>query len=468
VFVKSLPYTDPIEYVRLFMHEPWCIFLDSADHHTPVETTNRYSYLGFWPFEYVSFKDQAIVSSDNKVLSEDEPFRYLQRLFAPYKLDNIAELPPFQGGLMGFLSYDLCYQTEPTLPSPSSTLRYPYYCLGFYDSIMAFDHHDKKAYFLATGIPNQSDAKRKLHAQQKWRQFSARIKHRKQSKQAQDKAPPRCALSANFSQSAYCAAVNTVKQAIKDGELFEANISQCFSGTLGDDYDLCSLYQNLRASNPAPFSAYFKTDEVALLSSSPERFIRADGAQVQTRPIKGTVKRSAIPGVDQTLKQQLVASAKDRAENIMIVDLMRNDLSKVCTPHSVQVTKLCGVETFPSVHHLVSVVEGTLAPEYDVFDLLRATFPGGSITGAPKIAAMQYISAIEPIPRGPYCGSMIALGFNGYFDSSILIRTLCVNGQALSLHCGGAVVLDSDPLAEYHETLTKAGALYAVVTGEAL
>jgi para-aminobenzoate synthetase component 1 len=224
------------------------------------------------------------------------------------------------------------------------------------------------------------------------------------------------------------------------------------------------LYCRLRKKSPTPFSAYFFWGDMFLLSSSPERFLKLTGKHVETRPIKGTRPRGLTHIEDEQLKNDLLSSEKDHAENIMIVDLLRNDLSRVCEPHSVQVPALCALESYAAVHHLVSVVQGTLKKEYTAVDLLKATFPGGSITGAPKIRAMELIAEIEPTARGPYCGSLGYIGFQGDMDCSIVIRTFGIKNKKITFQAGGAVTLDSDPAAEYEETLIKARALQLTLT----
>ncbi|HVT62913.1 MAG TPA: anthranilate synthase component I family protein, partial [Legionellaceae bacterium] len=246
---------------------------------------------------------------------------------------------------------------------------------------------------------------------------------------------------------------------IKEGDIFEVNLAQRFSAPFTNPEQSYALYQRLSQINPSPFSAFLNFGECKILSASPERFIRLENRCVETRPIKGTRARHVDPIQDKQHISELLNSEKDFAENIMIVDLMRNDLAKVCEDDSIIVTQLCAHEVYPTVHHLVSVIRGQLKVSKTAFDLLKAVFPGGSITGAPKIRAMQIIAELEPHCRGPYCGNLILLGFDGYMDSSILIRTFVLNKDKLTFHAGGAVVLDSDPKMEYEETLIKAYAL---------
>jgi para-aminobenzoate synthetase component I len=260
--------------------------------------------------------------------------------------------------------------------------------------------------------------------------------------------------------------VHRVIDYIDAGDVFQVNVSQCFNTKFPGNYSSMAVYEKLRQLNPAPFSAYLNFPSVTLLSSSPERFLQLSARYIETRPIKGTRKRVAGPIADQLMVNDLLTSEKDRAENIMIVDLLRNDISKVCDDYSVKVTKLCGIESYPTVHHLVSVITGQLKPEHDALDLLKATFPGGSITGAPKVRAMAIIAELEGTQRGPYCGSIGYIGFNGDMDTSITIRTFVIKGDEIYFQAGGGIVADSVPTAEYHEALTKAAALITTLVGQ--
>jgi len=250
---------------------------------------------------------------------------------------------------------------------------------------------------------------------------------------------------------------------IEAGDIYQANITQRFRARLPSGFDRLSLYQALRTRNPATFGAYLDFGATAILSSSPERFLKVAEGRVETRPIKGTRPRGRGPAEDKALAAELLASAKDRAENLMIVDLLRNDISRVCKIGSVKAPTLFGLESYATVHHLVSVVTGELAEGRSAVDLLRACFPGGSVTGAPKIRAMEIIAELEPTSRGPYCGSIGYLSADGGMDSNIVIRTYCLQGQDLTFQVGGGIVADSDPQAEYEESLDKAKALIEVL-----
>ena len=253
-----------------------------------------------------------------------------------------------------------------------------------------------------------------------------------------------------------------VKEYIYAGDVFEVNLAQRFK-CIFSNKNSTDLYLKLRDSNPAPFSAYVNIGETTILSSSPERFIKLENNKIEARPIKGTIKRSMLDFDDRKLAKTLQQSPKDRAENIMIVDLMRNDLSRVAIPSSVSVDILCGLETYTNVHHLVSVITAELKHNHDSISLLQTCFPGGSITGAPKIRVMEIIDELEPQRRGPYCGSLGYIGGNGNLDLSILIRSIVIKGDNLTFHSGGAITLDSDPEQEWNETLLKAESLKTIL-----
>jgi para-aminobenzoate synthetase component 1 len=273
-------------------------------------------------------------------------------------------------------------------------------------------------------------------------------------------------MTSNFARPAYEAAVARVVEYILAGDIFQANLSQRFLAELPPGLDAFGLYLRLRQRNPAPFAAYLDAGGVQIASASPERFLELRGRQVETRPIKGTRPRGATPEEDRRLGEELLGSEKDRAENVMIVDLLRNDLSRVCRDHTVLTPEICVLESFATVHHLVSTVTGELRPGLDAVDLLRATFPGGSITGAPKIRAMEIIAELEPTARGPYCGAIGWMGADGWMDTSITIRTFAIRDGKVAFQAGGGIVADSDPAAEYEETLAKARALLDSLRGE--
>lgn len=448
----EVAYVEPFQALRMLSPSDKVIFFDSANFRPEL---GRYSYIALDPFLTLKFQQEKTYLDG--CYREAEPFALLEECFQNYQLDTIADLPPFQGGVAGVFCYDLLTQFEQvTLPNNSTA---PEMFLGFYDLVLAFDQTEKKAWIFSSGFPELDPVKRQQRAEQRYQEMLIKLQQIPEPLPAYELSE----IVSNFTEQEYCCAVEKIKQYIFDGDVFEVCLSQRFSCHYQDEVNPLSIYQRLRAINPAPFAAYLKFDELTLLSASPERFLQLRNNIVESRPIKGTCKRSNDPQIDQELAQALLTSEKDRAENAMIVDLLRNDLSKVCKDGTVNVANFAQLESYATVHHLVSSVTGELRPESNAIDLLQAAFPGGSITGAPKVRAMQIISEIEPDNRSAYCGNLVYLGFDGCMDSSILIRTMVMYQNELSFHAGGAVVLDSDPLSEYQETLNKAKALHTTL-----
>jgi len=445
---QEIAYHDPFPMFSAFAHKKGAIFLDSAG-------IGRYSFWAMDPLKTLTSKNGEIYFQGKTF--EGDPFLVLQESLKEFKLAPHTDLPSWQGGVAGYFSYDLCHHLE-KLPRPGlDDFEFPDLVLGYYDVVAAYDHQDKKAWVFSTGYPEHVEEKRLKGAQRRLDEFLKQLAEAKPLSLGQPDALP--GLNCNFTPETYQESVQKVIDYIYAGDIFQANLSRRLSANLPEGYDFLSLYGKLRQENPAPFSAYFNAAPTNILSSSPERFLKLDQGSVETRPIKGTRRRSEDPKLDLELAQELLNSEKDQAENIMIVDLMRNDLSKVCEPFSVQVPSLLALETYATVHHLVSTVTGTLKQGLDAVDLLRATFPGGSIAGAPKIRAMEIIAELEQVQRGPYCGSIGYIGFDGTMDLSITIRTLAAQGNKICFQIGGGIVADSTPFGEFQETETKAVAL---------
>lgn len=445
-YVTDIPYLSPEALIAVLPRDG-LLFLDSSRYDPML---GRFSFLAVSPFQIIEPPE----------LIFDSLTEQLKRFTLP-RLDN---LPPFQGGAAGMLGYELGRHLEKLPPLKQNDLGFPESIVGLYDLVIAWDHTLQKAWIFSSGFPYLEEPKRATHAKNRLDWALASISRVKTLEPV-----PSFSLSADnivstFTQSEYEHAVQQVIEYIRAGDIFEANISQRFSAILPDEIEPFDLYRKLRRLNPAPFSAYLQFKDYTIASASPERFLKLENRLVETRPIKGTSRRDEDPILDKRNAQRLEQSEKDRAENIMIVDLMRNDLSRVCLPHSVKVPQLCKLESFATVHHLVSVVQGELMPQKTAVDLIRATFPGGSITGAPKIRAMEIISEIEPTVRGPYCGSMGYIAFNGEMDFSITIRTFAMANRHLTFQVGGAITVDSNPAEEYQETLVKAAALQRTLT----
>jgi para-aminobenzoate synthetase component 1 len=464
--VEEIYTTDPLKLFHYFASSPGAIFFDSSKQ---IADLGRYSFIGLSPFLSMRSKNGQIILSGEqyKIIENACPFAELQKHLARFSLKTLPGLPPFQTGAAGLFSYDLVHHLEKIPPFKTDDMQFVDMAIGFYDLVIAFDNLFNKAYIFSSGYPELELSAREQRAKTRldWLLNEiAKINTSPEPNQIPIRAQD---IQSNFSKTAYLQAVEKTRDYILAGDLFEGTVSQRFKAILPDTLTPYDLYLRLRQVNQAPFSGYFNIDNQQIIASaSPERFLKLHNHKVETRPIKGTRPRSQNPIEDKKLIAELQSSEKDQAENVMIVDLMRNDLSRVCLDHTVTVPQLCKVETYPTVHHLVSVVQGTLQPDLGPVDLLRATFPGGSITGAPKIRAMEIIAEVEPTSRGPYTGSLGYISFDGNLDSSILIRSFCIQNNQVTFQVGGAIVLDSNPLQEYEETHVKAKGLMRALTGE--
>jgi para-aminobenzoate synthetase component 1 len=366
---------------------------------------------------------------------------------------------PFLGGAVGYFSYDLCHFVERLPSTAMNDFNLPESYFAFYDTIAAFDHLEGKTYIVATGFPEMEErerlrrAKMRLEEMKRWLCLGHPVIAVNRSLK-QDKE---ITLKSNFTHEEYIKAANRVREYIAAGDVFQVNLSQRFEADL--EIPPYELYKRLRRVNPAPFASYLNFPDITIASASPERFLKVQGDSVETRPIKGTRPRGRDNIEDQRLAQELIHSTKDRAENVMIVDLERNDLGRVCRYGTIRVTELAILETFPTVFHLTSTIVGKLHQGKSDIDLLKATFPGGSITGAPKVRAMEIIDELEPTKRSVYTGSIGYLSFNGDLDINIVIRTFLIKEGRAYFQVGGGIIYDSDSEAEYMETLDKARAL---------
>jgi para-aminobenzoate synthetase component 1 len=452
------PWPDVEHALAAFTDQPGLLLLDSA---LVREPTGRYSLLAADPFE-TFVVERGVFGSD--------PFAPIAGRLREFETETIAGLPPFQGGAAGLISYELGTAFERVPRARHDEFQLPDLAVGLYDWVIAWDHRDRRAWVISHGFGATNLADRERRARQRLEfvrgrlatSAAAPVPHPRISLPpsrlaAQFPAPGLDGLTSNFSRDAYLRAAARTIEWIFAGDIFQANLSQRL--LYPAQIDPITLARRLRACNPAPFGGAFLFDDWAVVSASPERFITVRDGEVETRPIKGTRRRPPAPEADLFTRDELRESQKDQAENVMIVDLLRNDLSRVCAPGSIRVPQLCGVETYETVQHLVSEVRGSLENERTVWDLWRAVFPGGSITGAPKVRAMEIIAELEPTVRGPYCGSLFYVGCDGACDSSILIRTFVCRHGWISCGVGGGIVADSDPAAEYEETLHKAAGM---------
>ncbi|WP_336491239.1 aminodeoxychorismate synthase component I [Methylobacterium nigriterrae] len=458
MWTREIPFIDAIAAAERLARLPGLAFLDSAMHH---DTLGRGSTVAADPFARFRYRDGG-ASLDGRPLPGG-PIEALRACLAPYRLAPDPDAP-FPGGAIGYLAYDLGQSLERVAVPPRRAGLTDDIAVNLYDTVLAIDHESGTCRLVATGFPETEPAARQARAEARLSAFARLLASPAEPGPARQHAAP-LAWRSNFDRQAYEAAVEKVRDYIRAGDIYQANIAQRFSAALPPGFDPFALYHRLRETNPATFGAYLAFEGLTVASSSPERFLKLDGRQVETRPIKGTVRRVADPEADRALAAALQATPKERAENIMIVDLLRNDLSRICEPHSVTVPVLCGLESYASVHHLVSVVTGTLREGMDALDLIAATFPGGSITGAPKLRAMDIITEIEGDARELYCGAIGRIGFDGSLDTAIAIRTVFMNGREAVLQAGGGVTLLSDPASEYEETLTKAARVFEAFEG---
>lgn len=452
---REIPWRDPLTAFSAFAEDPIAALL----HGDGEDERGRWSYIAASPFCIVSVDHSLQTNIDGKPVPDD-PFCAVQSLLTRYTNAPSSTPAPFQGGAVGFFSYELGGAVE-QLPAPLPGPTTPLLSIGLYDVIAAFDHRGARAWVLSSGFPEQEECARNTRAT---RRIDWMIRSMSET--------CRPSVTAETSSWENTQSRESVEQSIGQaieythaGDIFQANITQRFVAPKPKKVSPWELFQRLRKVLPSPFGAYISASpEFQVLSASPERFLKVDrGGQVETRPIKGTRPRGKDTEQDFLLAKDLKGSDKDRAENLMIVDLMRNDLSRVCKTGSINVPQCNDVETFAQVHHLVSVVTGQLRGDKSALDLLRACFPGGSVTGAPKIRAMEIIHELEPVARGPYCGAIAWIGFDGAMDSSIVIRSLIVDGDSVIAQAGGGIVADSDPALEYEEAMVKIRPLLSVL-----
>lgn len=440
---RSLPYfEDSALLFAACADKPWAIFLDSA---FPGSQQGRFDIMAYDPVCTLETRGSITIISqkDGQTVSEADPFELIKQQLGP-TLPSIDDLP-FNGGAMGYFAYDLARRVEKLPVTAEDGEHLPDMAIGIYRWAVVVDHQKRQSWLVGydlTGelIDNLIDQFRHLPHQHFISDFGVLA-----------------APHSNMIRQGYGQAFAKIKHYLKEGDCYQVNLTQRFvSSCQGNPW---FAYEVLRKINAAPFSAYLNLPDVQVLSSSPERFLKVTGGFVETKPIKGTRPRKALASEDQQQIAELAASSKDRAENVMIVDLLRNDIGKSCTEGSVKVPKLFAIESYATVHHLVSTVTGELAAGRHALDLLRSCFPGGSITGAPKIRAMEIIEELEPHRRGIYCGAIGYIGFDGNMDTNIAIRTLVHNHGSIRFWVGGGIVNDSDEDAEYQECFDKAAAL---------
>lgn len=428
-----------------------------------VEGLGHHSFAGADPFLVLKTRGREVSLQEGgkHAVYAGDPMVELKGLLARYAMPTGHGLFPFNGGAVGYFSYDLGRMFEKIPARAADDLKTPDLCLGFYDVLVAVDVRTGETTVISTGLPERGTAA--LERAQARLEYIAGLlneepgtSHCRYNRQGGD-GGQKAGLVSNFSPDGYRDVVRRAVEYIYAGDIFQVNLSQRFCTP--QTVDAWELYTRLRKINPAPFAAFLSYEDLEIISASPERFLKVEGGRVETRPIKGTRPRGRTPEEDGRMRTELLESEKDRAELMMIVDLERNDLGRVCEIGSVRVPDLYRLEEYATVFHLVSTVEGKLPPGKDVTDLLAASFPGGSITGAPKIRAMEIIEEMEPVRRGVYTGSIGYIGFDGRADLNIVIRTILAAKGSFYFQVGGGITADSDPHREYMETLDKARAL---------
>ena len=429
-YCVELPYqSDATRYYAALADLPWAVWLDSG---------------GMARFDILTAAPQQTLVLDEKTACND-PFALLRTALGE-QAAPIADVP-FAGGALGYWGYDLarCMMALPDIAQ--ETGRLPDMAVGIYDWAIVLDHWQRTARLVSH--------RRFAGTADLLPQILLRLQN--QITLPIDTFRVHGRIVSNFTPAGYASAFASVQDYLRAGDCYQINLAQRFSAKA--DGDAFGAYLALRRSSPAPYSAFLNLPQGRILCNSPERFVSVQNGTVKTEPVKGTRPRGSNAQQDRLLADELRSHPKDRAENLMIVDLLRNDLGKNCVPGSVRVPKLFEVESFANVHHLVSMVEGQLASGHDALDVLRDCFPGGSVTGAPKLRAMQIIEQLEPHRRGVYCGAIGYAGFDGNMDSNIAIRTLVHDGDKIHCWAGGGIVADSDMAAEYQETLDKASAM---------
>ena len=461
----------PVAVFERLARRRHCLFLDSAvldgpsreapalDRGTaqPPETPRlgRYSFAAADPIHSI----EVVADGDGRAAERvNEAFQTVRSMLVDLRCATIPGLPPFQGGVAGLVSYD-CGLARLGLAVPGSS-DVPLLSLHVYDVVFAFDHDAGRGWLISQGVPARGPVARRARSEERLEGMLTAITESAPSTSSIPASRPGDIVSTH-SRETYLEMVRTGVEFVRAGDVFQVNLAQRLS--LDATIDPVELHRRSRTLNPAPFAAFFDTGPAAIVSMSPERLLQVERGTVRMHPIKGTRRMLASPEADLYAGEDLGQSEKDRAENVMIVDLVRNDLSRVCAPESVRVESLCRLERYRYVQHLVSIVAGKLRRGLTPLDAIDAAIPGGSVTGAPKHRACEIISGLEGFTRGAYCGSLGFIGFDGATDFNLLIRTFVVGAGSIRFACGGGITARSDPAAEYAETLHKAEGMLRVL-----
>jgi anthranilate synthase component 1 len=436
------------------------------------ERLARYSFLGSAPSLVFSSKGTRIEIREGKIsksfTTKDNPIEELKRLLARYKFVKIKGLPRFCGGLVGFFGYDMVRFIEDLPDKNPDDLKLPDSVFMLTDTLLIFDHVDHKIKVVSNVHIKGSASKAYDEAVEKIDSIITDLKSSPSKAASQSLVRRRTApimIKSNFTKAEFEGAVKRAKRYIRAGDIIQVVLSQRLK--LPIQSEPFQIYRALRSINPSPYMYYLKLGDLHLVGSSPEIMVRCEDGIVELRPIAGTRPRGASDEKDKRLIKDLLGDPKERAEHIMLVDLGRNDVGRVCEYNSVKVSELMVIEKYSHVMHIVSDVSGRLKKGHDIFDVVRATFPAGTVTGAPKVRAMEIIDELENVRRGPYAGSIGYLSFSGNLDSCITIRTILIKGKTAYIQAGAGIVADSVPAREYQETMNKAKALLrAIETAE--
>ncbi len=465
---REIPFRSPFDVYRRFRGRD-TILLESGK---GPERIGRYSFICIEPYLTFRAKNGAIEISygGRRTISSRHPLHRLRELVTCYRQDSVEGLPPFQGGAAGMFSYDFVQYLERLPADAIDDLDVPDAHFFMFDRVMAFDHRDERAWVIVCpsarktvlgyteiedgGGDDAEDAEAVLDRLCK----KAASPDSADLSAVQTGRQHRIGIIHEMPKERYMAMVRRAKEYIAAGDIFQANLSLRVSAETGD-IDPLRVYGVLRQINPAPFAAFADFGDYSIVSSSPERLVRVHGRTVDTRPIAGTRPRGRDIDEDGMMRAELLLNEKERAEHIMLIDLERNDLGRVSDYGTVAADELMVTEDYSHVIHIVSNVRGELAAGKDCFDVIRAAFPGGTITGVPKVRCMEIIDELEPARRGPYTGSLGYIGFNGNMDLNIIIRTMLIRNGRASIQAGAGIVADSDPEREYYESLKKAEAL---------
>src|SRR5215218_3897454 len=454
----------PISAVLRFAEEDTVFLLESAE---SAEKFGRYSFLGFDPKRTLSYRDglYTVVDADGvREVPAGDPFRGLVEIVGRKTVAPLPNLPAFVGGAVGYLSYDAVRYLERLPDAPPDDLEVPEAYFVLTDSLVVFDHLRHKVLVISLvdaarlrDVEGEGFAAAYRRAADDIRRVAERLSA-PLARRAAPSGSGDFGISSNFTKAGYEEAVERAKEYIRAGDAFQIVPSQRFFAETGD-LDPFLLYRGLRTVNPSPYMTYLKLGDLALVGASPEPLVRVEGRHVMTRPIAGTRRRGATLEEDALLAEELLADAKERAEHVMLVDLGRNDIGRVAKIGTVGLENFMEIERYSHVMHIVSTVTGSLREDYTALDALAAAFPAGTVSGAPKVRAMEIIDELEPTRRGPYAGATGYYGVDGRLDTCITLRTALLKGGRVYFQAGGGVVADSVPSLEYEETRNKAGAI---------